>query len=340
MKKNFLLGFIAFAAMAVTSCTNDEMNEFIPQDEAIEFSTYVGRDAQSRAEETKLVTLQEDGFGVFAYLNVTSANYQNANFMKNIKVDDTDNNSVWDYTPAKYWPKDENNKLDFLAYGPFGSANITELTQENKHHQFKFTVNNAVVSQTDLVVATPLKNQTKSSNSGNVQFTFDHMLSRITFSAVTISLDNVASVIINSVKFKGTFAKTATVDIAAKTLTPTTEEEVTYTFAKGTDFTETEATLSLTASELNNEKTNYLMVIPNATNQTVTITVNYTITYLDGTAPVSNEISKDITSQTFAAGKAYKYALSVAADKIMFTDPIVTAWGNETNVPNEGTTLF
>ena len=65
MKKNLFVGLIAMTALTVTSCTNDEVVEAIPQKQAIEFGTYLGRDAQARAVVTNDGNLAD--FGVFAF---------------------------------------------------------------------------------------------------------------------------------------------------------------------------------------------------------------------------------------------------------------------------------
>ena len=48
MKQNYFMGLIAYAALTMTGCSNDEINA--PQqsqgNNAIEFSTYLGRNAQ------------------------------------------------------------------------------------------------------------------------------------------------------------------------------------------------------------------------------------------------------------------------------------------------------
>ena len=71
MKKN-LFGWLAMATMLVgTGCSSDEVvNDYSPEN-AIQFGTYVGRDAQGRAsviDDTNLGTL---GFGVYALFVVT-----------------------------------------------------------------------------------------------------------------------------------------------------------------------------------------------------------------------------------------------------------------------------
>lgn len=327
MKKN-LLGWLAMATMLVgTGCSTDEVvNDYSPEN-AIQFGTYTGRDAQGRASVTDVTALQTSGFGVYAYLNANNS-YATANFMKNIKV----STANWTYGPTKYWPNDTENELSFLAYGPYtngtSNSNITLTEDTNADNSITFTVADAVKNQTDLVVAAPLKDLSQGNGTdGKVKFTFAHMLSRIAFSAKKTNAES-ATVTINKIELKGNFHKTGTVDMSADVpaITGTgTASEVTYTFTKGTDFTNAEAELESSAVDLTNGSTNYLMVIPSGSSQTYTITVNYTVSYSDGSASVTSEISSNQELE-FGAGIAYKFNINVSLNEIIFEEPTVTSW--------------
>lgn len=122
MKQNYFMGLIACAALTMTSCSNDEINA--PQqsqgNNAIEFSTYLGRNAQgSRSTETNTDSIKANGFGVLAYYTEQTdfANTNRPNFMWNQKV--TYSNSAWSYTPVKYWPTKVGDKVSFFAYAPY-----------------------------------------------------------------------------------------------------------------------------------------------------------------------------------------------------------------------------
>ena len=67
--KKISLFLLFLMALMVMSCSKDETSMSISQESAIEFATYVGRDAQTRASVTDLAALQaaDVGFGVFAY---------------------------------------------------------------------------------------------------------------------------------------------------------------------------------------------------------------------------------------------------------------------------------
>lgn len=127
MKQNYFMGLIACAALTMTGCSNDEIN--VPQqsqgNNAIEFSTYLGRNAQgSRGTETNDASIKSEnaGFGVLAYytkqddFNITN---HTPNFMWNQQV--TYSNSAWSYAPVKYWPTKVGDKVSFFAYAPYAA---------------------------------------------------------------------------------------------------------------------------------------------------------------------------------------------------------------------------
>lgn len=130
MKKFFLFGIIAFAALSVTSCTKDEVIEIMPQ-EAIEFGTYLGHDVQSRG-----VVLDKNNFnqfGVFAsYTDGDWTPNSPINFMFN-QVVNKGNDNNWTYSPLKYWPADQSYKVSFFAYAPYATSEngISLVTQKN-----------------------------------------------------------------------------------------------------------------------------------------------------------------------------------------------------------------
>lgn len=148
MKTKQLLGWVAMATMALgTSCSNDEVVDNFSPENAIQFGTYVGRDANSRG--TVITTggeavengpkttdaLTTKGFGVFAYYTGTTdfANYTGGpNFMYNQKVtgttpattDEGDDTATtpsieWTYSPVKYWPNTSGEMVTFFAYAPY-----------------------------------------------------------------------------------------------------------------------------------------------------------------------------------------------------------------------------
>jgi hypothetical protein len=144
MKKSYFA--TALAAFALASCTSDDIGFNTAQDvieaqqsNAIQFGTYMGKQAVTRAgykgsmttDELKANTtpgnVHSDGFGVFAYYTgkdtyndaqyfksgavVSNENKLKANFMFNERVywdesSTTDYITHWTYAPLKFWPND------------------------------------------------------------------------------------------------------------------------------------------------------------------------------------------------------------------------------------------
>ena len=189
MKQNYFMGLIACAALTMTGCSNDEIN--VPQqsqgNNAIEFSTYLGRNAQgSRGTETNTGSIKTNGFGVLAYYTEQDdfANTNKPNFMWNQKV--THNGTNWEYTPIKYWPTKVGDKVSFFAYAPYvanGNANGIVLSGNSVTGAPTATITLPEnPSQTIDFVAAVQMNKThdnSTSANNNVSFTLKHEMTRV-----------------------------------------------------------------------------------------------------------------------------------------------------------------
>ena len=112
MKKNYIMGVIACAALTMTSCSNDEIGgNNTKQGDPIEFGVYLGRDAQG-SRGTIITTENLTKFGVSAYYmsSVTP------DFMYNQAVNKS--GDAWTYSPVKYWPTMETYGITFYASAP------------------------------------------------------------------------------------------------------------------------------------------------------------------------------------------------------------------------------
>lgn len=193
MKQNYFIGLIACAALTMTGCSNDEIN--VPQqsqgNNAIEFSTYLGRNAQgSRGTETNDASIKSEnaGFGVLAYYT-EQANFTNTNkpnFMWNQKVTYDKTNTNWEYTPVKYWPTKVGDKVSFFAYAPYvenGKNTVIELSGKSATGTPTATITLPDdPSQTIDFVAAVQMNKThdnSASANNNVSFTLKHEMTRV-----------------------------------------------------------------------------------------------------------------------------------------------------------------
>lgn len=277
---------LAGALALLSGCSNENSTdeELLPTS-AIRFSTYLAAEEAGRGTVTDDALLKTNGFGVMGYLHTaeTSPTYAAPDFMNNQQVTYDNGTSGWTYAPLKYWPANSTDRLDFLAYAPYGNANI-----QVEGHTLTFTVNSDPAQQTDLVVATPITNASYATASTGIQFTFAHLLSRIEFSA--IAADGTTSITLHSVALAGNFFPTGTVDLAAATpgITGSTPTEQTYTLTTGEGC---------------------LFLIP-----TATVALSATIRYSVGEDETVIEKTVPLTTTTFEAGKSYHIRFKVSTD--------------------------
>ena len=232
MRKSYLMSIIALAALSMTSCSNDEVLQAVPQEQVIEFGTYLGRDVETRG-----IVLDNDNltdFGVFAsYTGQSQWTLQNTfNFMFNQKVEKSE--GVWTYTPLKYWPTTQDDKISFWAYAPYApyagsnAISVVSTNQSTGIPQIKYTLTADNLDKAEDFTANVLIDETEAgggnsidSEDRTVSFTLKHELSRIAFQA---KLDRVAfgdadanktQVNITKIEFGGTgFATEATYSFA------------------------------------------------------------------------------------------------------------------------------
>lgn len=201
--KKFLMAFAAIAAVATTSCTQEE--EMFVKDgdgqaydgNAITFGTYLGSAPQSRSSVMDLDALKQTGFGVLAYYTGEDT-YQNEgvpgsftpNFMYNQKVEWT---GSWTYSPVKYWPSNIMDNVSFFGYAPYvenftAKEGITGLTSNTTagDPKLSFVMPEEQENMIDLLYDGSLENISKEDIDGQVQFKFKHAMSRVGFSRVAV----------------------------------------------------------------------------------------------------------------------------------------------------------
>ncbi len=373
MKKNLLIGLAALAAVTTTSCQKDQVINQVPQEQAIEFGTYVGRDAQTKGSVTDINTLCGDanntkGFGVFAYYTGTSdfTTTSTPNFMYNQRVygtasGDPNPTYTWAYSPIKYWPNNEGDKISFFAYAPYITAantnyNITALPANTTQGDPKltFVMDPTISTQVDLVYADPstLKNIKKPVTGTKTTFNFKHALSRISFSSEALvdqiaedatgtsndgaagstDVDSKTTITIKSITLNGVFYKKGILNLAdgtwAKYETPSSY--VINTFESGKD--------KVTKTKTENI-TGFMMIIPDdfgtdqlgaQINRDLSITVVYDVetndTALEGQkSTITNTIESSDFKINFQQGKAYNFALHLGMETVKF-EATVSPW--------------
>ncbi len=321
--------FAALAALAITSCTQNEEIEAPSQKSEIKFNTAVSK--TSRAAD-----ITTDGFKAFksyAYNHAnawTSATTINS-FFSNIDYSTTDNTN-WigkknDVTQTFYWPATD--YVSFFAY--FDASNSATWGEPDAKGAptLTYTVQDKVNEQKDLVVAELLdkqRNQTAGGTTATVSLVFKHALTKIGFQikgeGTSISY-TVNSITINA-KNKGIYTYSATTT-GANTETvlgnwdTTAGTKTSYVITLEADdkiITAAESATSLT----NNEK--YVaMLIPQDLDENVTIEVNYKaelngVTLCDKTTNPEVITLKDTTAP-WQPGKSIIYTLNLKGGETM-----------------------
>ncbi len=181
MKKLFFL--MSIAAVAMTSCSNDESLS-INRGEEISFRSAMG----TRGSETAIGNLQgADGFLVTALNAEKTGAYFD-------KVAFTYEEGTYTSSTDYYWPAND-EALNFYAWYP-GDSISPELAS-GTGMTFNYTVADAIANQLDVVVADALDKKKPVDNAG-VSLTFKHALSQIEIMAKN---DNAAyTVKVKSVK--------------------------------------------------------------------------------------------------------------------------------------------
>lgn len=301
------LGFLCLIGLCI-SCSSEIITDDAvqPTEQAISWVPYIAREVQTRAAVMDSESLKTKGFGIMGYVHTGTPNYATPNFM-NGQV--TWDGSQWSYSPTKYWPNNASQRLDFLAYAPYGDDTHISVSGST----LTFTVDETAANQVDLIVATA-KNRTRNSNNGAVALNFRHLLSRLQFDAKAAA-GSTSTIEITNVTLTGDFYTKGTVDLSNSSATIIPEQSSksnkTYTV---------------------NSSSTYLMLMPDE-QINATLDISYTINYSDSTTEdgtYSGTLSITNLPSGLEGGKAYRVVLTVATDEILFDVESVTGWGEET----------
>lgn len=357
MKKFLVLGLIAGAGVIMASCSKDASNSDFSQN-AIEFGTYLGRNAQTKGAITKDIK----NFGVHAYY--TNGNNFNTtsitpNFMYNQVVNGTEN-GTWSYSPVKYWPTAVGDKISFFAYAPLDTESNGSFSLSGNTAKGTPTITvkypDDLTEMVDLVADVAMnKTKAKGNNTEDVvKFTLKHEMSRVgIFAKVsedvykTESILNKTKVVITSIKFNnaadGDFYTSgkytfSTTDAARGTWSEQTTGELDLSTILNSGsvnmankkYTK-DGAIALDGTEKVNlfKDNNYLFLIPAkdasgvAENKT-TVTINYDIVTEDanlssGYSCTSATKTVYLPKETLKQGIAYNYVFTIAVDKVVLS---------------------
>jgi predicted small secreted protein len=355
MKKIFLIA--AAAAMVLSSCSKNTVSEDTSDVNAIGFGTYSGRATKSDPNLIATGTTLTKGtsFGVYGYLSTDGSTWAatlKPGFMPNQLVD-YKSDGTYDYTPARYWPKDETkNKISFYGYYPYSDGTLHGIVPSNLAGGFTaglgtyaFTVQPTPETQVDFMVSdlekdlvySNAKLNTSSSADGRVNLTFHHMLTKVGIDVKT-DADDKTEVYIESITFtklKNNATLTANVDATTNGWafpTPATTADYSLPVIKTQRITSTAADVCKTTA---NPHAGDLLMIPQdlTSDNTIVVKYNYTTT---GSEKVSDTATITIPTATLTKWEMNKYVmyhLTIGMRKITFEANVID-WVNSTVNPD------
>lgn len=166
------------------------------------------------AQLTKAAYYENTSFGVFTFkqsggtwAQLASKNWK-PDFMFNQQVHYS--GSAYTYAPTRYWPDAAVNTLTFWAYSPYdadadllasGSTSTAYTSNSVGLPDIRYTVDGL----TDFLYSNVEADQTSATNYGEVQFDFNHALSRVDFKAEKIDEDGLYEVTLKELSLKGIY---------------------------------------------------------------------------------------------------------------------------------------
>lgn len=330
MKKLFFFALTGVAAI-LAGCTKTETVE-IPDSRAINFSgAYIGNAVETKAQQTNPENITDASiteFIVYGGYNGTMTDVFKAESVTGTA------GGRWSYTNLKYWV--DGKSYNFAAYAPATVASAATVAADATNKALSFTdfTSNAA-TQNDLLYATAYVPTVTAASQGPVTFNFSHALSKIRFT-FTNAIDG--KLTIENFKFYGMKSKGDYKYDAVGTKMAWSEID-----------TEIEETAPFTAavSEIavvdGTATAGDFLVIPQAVPATtMTVTFTATLTNNSGTEIVTDqpvEAELPLLAAGWTAGQCYNYNLEITMEvidpdgsnkPIVFGDPTVTAWPNDT----------
>lgn len=321
MKKNLLLLGLAVAAM--TSCTNEEvLSELQESPKAISFDSFVNK-------ATRAVTPTDANiskFYAYAYYGTDQTVFNGEKVTKS--------DTIWKYTNTAYWTQ---NKYQFAAYA---DGNNGDSLTNVAFADGTLTISSYTVSDDKDLVADVITKD--NSNFGvaaqDVQFTFEHLLTKVKFNIINTSPDYKMK--ITALTVTGAKA-TGEVDVTANGAVWTAAN------ANAATYTPVAASADYIAKYVNNSATckvssEEMFVMPqDLTNVKFSITATFyddnnqvvaTKTFTNAAFAGKNRTDNDTKEavDTWAPGTSYEYTLSlpVAARPIIFGQPGIANWAD------------
>lgn len=354
MKNRYITSWLlASSSLLFTACCEDHapVNTTLT-DQSISFAPYI---EQTRARVADVTTLKTDGFRVWiSHNNGDTFNREtdDVSYLYNEDVQFSMPLDAWDYTNKRFWPTDE-AKLSFFALANGGNYLITEHTKSSVGAPvYTFETPVAISDQVDLLAAQDL-DKVKTTN--KVSFNFQHMLSKITFTAHADLPENSSATLKKVEVFYAAGKLHNKAEIDLNDLDVDVVSSAYYTSATAISAgilyeDQTGMLLTSTPQPLSASTSDYLMLVPQIYDQgDIYLSVSYELNTDDnghygGDGPSFKEVHTDqhillpVCVNEMGAnigwqkGSQYTYQIEISAETVGFSKTIrVTDWNTPVN---------
>lgn len=311
MKKQLFL--VACAALALASCSEKETVD-MPKDAAINFgNTFVGNATRVGVDDSSIRSFYVFGGHANSYTND----------FNNVEVRSDDGTS-WTYTPARYWT--EANDYVFNAYAVYPTEKLETAAVADGGNGVEFT-DFVADGEKDLIVAEKVERTVTDADiasQGEVQFTFNHILSMIKLTFESEFHDNVkltvSDITLKQVPNKGSWSNSAwTISDA--------ESKQDYVMGDVADLTSASA-----------KSSSEIIVMPQHFDTGFTVEFKVKAEYADGTGVIvdgTKTLTATLPDKDWSHGNRYNYVAKLNIEnidpdndhyEIKFGDPTVEPW--------------
>lgn len=320
--------FLAMAAAAMVSCSQNEEFENAGQKAEVKFGAIVK--SSTRATIVKNADFKKFtvyGFKTGDKMTTTPAPTRTA-FMDGVTVTKDATTSKWGYTGNPYyWPT--TGYVQFFSVVPAPAAGIAV---GDGYPSFDYTV--PVIGDQEDLLAANLTDKDKTA--GDLQLPFNHLLTQVNFSikgenGFTYTLTELELI---GVKDKGTFTFDGTATAGGwsghtVSATPSTVYKYTGSVELISDGTN--------STKLDTESDALFMLLPQSITQDAVI-VKVTYSAQTTAAPVqitADNVKKEVAipAGTWEKGKSVRYTLNLTSDasQVTFGEPVWSEWGTESD---------
>ena len=306
MKKVFLMAVAAVAMLA--SCSNDETTGKAVKGNAIQFDGFVNKSVKGAAND-----INNTNFTSFQVWGLMSKGEQTGHPFIGTTV--TKKGSDWTYTTPVYWENGYN--YSFVAIAPADFGNFTAPENVGEYGSIDFEngegTTDLIYDIDDYYVTTAVS--TEGSCPAAINFTFNHLLSRVKF-AFKNAMDDGSTINVTGVTITNANTK-ATATLGATAAWKLAQDNIPGSLTFGNVLLDGQATYFAAPESKATDHKYMIPAISDGQKYTVTFTVTRHHSGVIDEYPHTVELPEIIMEQ----GKSYQFTAELNAQNITGGDP-------------------